>query len=312
MILSVSRRTDIPALYGEWFMNRLREGFAYVRNPFNPSQIREIILDPTIIDCIVFWTKSPSPLLPHLQEISELGYGFYFQVTLTPYGKEIEQNLPSKDTLLDDFQRLAGLIGPERVVWRYDPILLTDEIALDYHIKHFSAFAKKLAGSTTRCILSFVDFYTKTQRNTKNLKLRSIQVEDMEALGRELAPIGAKYGLQLCTCSEAVNLAQFGIEKGTCIDAGLIEAMLGRSLHAKKDRNQRLECGCVESIDLGAYNTCSNQCLYCYANHSIQAVRTNITQHDPCSPLLIGNLREQDRLNVRRLGSTFPNVSKEE
>lgn len=312
LILSVSRRTDIPGFYAEWFMNRLREGFAYVRNPFNPRHVYKITLDPTLVDCIVFWTKNPGPLLPHLKEIAERGYPFYFQFTLTPYDRTMEPNLPPKGILVDYFCELASKIGPERLIWRYDPILLSNEIDIEYHLVNFATLASQLQGSTTSCVISFLDSYAKTERATKHLNLFPIRREDMEVLGKELASLGAKYGLRLSTCSETIDLSPFGIEKGKCIDDQRIEAILGYSLRMKKDRNQRRECGCMESVDLGAYNTCPHGCLYCYANHKQGTVEANRENHDPQSPFLFGEVGDRDQIIVRKLDSLKVSVSEEE
>lgn len=299
MIISASRRTDIPAFYGRWLINRLREGFVYVRNPFNHRQVSKIILSPDVVDCIIFWTKNPVPFFPYLQEIDDLGYSYYFQFTLTPYDDRIEKNLPSKESLVDAFVKLAELIGSQRVIWRYDPILLAEDISPSYHQKHFLDLASKLRGSTERCIISFLDLYARTKRNTKSLKLQTITEEHMKLLGGFLASIGADYNLELFTCAEAIDLSALGIKKGKCVDAELIESITKSTLQVRKDKNQRKECGCVESVDIGAYNSCAHNCLYCYANDSLSTTTARISTHRPSSPFLLGELKDEDLITMR-------------
>ena len=168
MIISASRRTDIPAYYADWFCNRIREGYVCVRNPMNFHQVSRIDLSPDVVDGIVFWTKNPLPLMARLEELR--GYTFYFQFTLTPYGKDVEPCVPSKnDVILPAFQELSRRVGPERVIWRYDPILFTNRYTMDYHITFFSQLARRLEGYTRKCIISFVDLYRNTQTNMKGL-----------------------------------------------------------------------------------------------------------------------------------------------
>lgn len=300
MIVSASRRTDIPAFYATWLLNRLRDGFAYVRNPFRYRQISKVTLDPEVVDCIVFWTKNPTPLLPYLTAIEEMGYRFYFQFTLTPYDQAIERNVPDKALLIRTFQELAERIGPRRVVWRYDPIILSPELSMEKHVELFAQLAVELKGSCERCVISFLDFYAKTRRNTKGLQLLPISEEDMQALGRALAAVAQAQQIQVFTCSEEVDLNQWGVAHGKCIDDGLIEGIVGRPIPAKKDKGQRVGCGCVESVDLGAYNTCLHQCLYCYANADHLAAAANWAEHDPASPLLHGQVTPEDQITVRR------------
>ena len=157
MILSVSRRTDIPAFYSEWFFNRIKEGYVCVRNPMNIHQISKIALTPNLIDCIVFWSKNPYPMLSRLDELKD--YMYYFQFTINPYDTVLEQQVPGKKHVIETFKRLSDLISPDRVIWRYDPIILTDTISVDYHIKYFEELAKRLHTYTKTCIISFLDLY---------------------------------------------------------------------------------------------------------------------------------------------------------
>lgn len=298
MIISASRRTDIPAFFASWFMARLREGFAYVRNPMNYRQVSVVPLQKEAVDCLVFWSKNPNPLLPYLREIEERGYCFYFQFTLTPYDNSIERDLPPKEEIVDTFRKVAEALGAKRVIWRYDPIFVSQRIDVDYHLRQFERLARELKGYTERCVFSFLDFYRKIRKNTGALGIREISSLELAVLGEGLGRLGAAFGLEMCTCAEAFDLSFYGIKKGKCIDDGLITALTGKPLAAKKDRSQRLECGCVQSVDLGAYNTCGHQCLYCYANDRPQAIRKNRERYDLGSPLLCSALEAEDHLRL--------------
>lgn len=301
MILSVSRRTDIPAFYSEWFFNRIKEGFVYVRNPMNIHQVSKIKLSPDVIDCIVFWSKNPRPMLSRLDELQS--YMYYFQFTINPYDIRLEQNVPTKNGIVDTFKELSLRIGPERVIWRYDPIILTDTISIEYHIKYFEELAKRLQGSTNTCVISFLDLYKKTERNLRNTTARELQTNEMLNLARNLAIIAAKYDMKVQSCAEKIELDCVGIKHGRCIDSVLIEDLLGVKLVVTKDKNQRPECGCVQSIDIGEYNTCRHNCKYCYANFNPERVREKSQKHNPNSPLLIGEISPDDKISERKIFS---------
>lgn len=305
MILSASRRTDIPAFYSEWFFNRIKEGFVYVRNPMNIHQVSKIQLSPDVIDCIVFWSKNPRPMLNRLNELQS--YMYYFQFTINPYDIRLEQNVPTKNGIVDTFKELSLKIGPERVIWRYDPIILTDTISIEYHINYFEELAKRLQGSTNTCVISFLDLYKKTERNLRNTTARELQINEMLDLARNLAIIAAKYGMKVQSCAEKIELDCVGIKHGRCIDSVLIEDLLGVKLVVTKDKNQRPECGCVQSIDIGEYNTCRHNCKYCYANFNPERVREKSQKHNPNSPLLIGELGPDDKISERKIFSFIGN-----
>lgn len=302
MILSVSRRTDIPAFYAEWFFQRIREGFLYVRNPMNPRQVSRIGLSPEVVDCIIFWSKNPAPMLERLDELRE--YPFYFQFTLTGYGRDIEPGLPDKrKEVIGTFQKLSEKVGEERVVWRYDPILVNDRYTMEYHWKAFEEIAGCLKGYTEKVVISFVDFYAKTLRNTKDLYIKSLSREEMREIAEGMAQIAKSCGLVIETCAEQINLQDVGIRHGSCIDQKQIEKIAGCSLSVKKDKNQREACGCCESIDVGAYNTCRNGCRYCYANYHEEQVRKCIACYDVNSPLLCGRIEPEERVTDRKVRS---------
>jgi hypothetical protein len=298
MIVSASRRTDIPAYYSEWLLNRLREGYACVRNPFNPTQVARVSLAPDAVDGIVLWTKNPAPMLPRLGLLKP--YPFYFQFTLTAYGNDVERNVPSKnDEIIPAFQELARSIGKERVIWRYDPIFLSGRYTPDYHAQAFGGIAKRLCGHTERCVVSFLDFYRNTRSNMQGLGLLPMDENDMRAFAGRLCEIAAKYGIALETCAEKIDLSEYGIRHGHCVDAALFGRLGGKTLDIARDKNQRKECGCAASVDIGAYNTCANGCLYCYANYNPALVSKNRAAHEPDSPLLFGNIGPEDIIKER-------------
>ena len=301
MILSVSRRTDIPAFYSDWFFNRMKEGFACVRNPMNIHQVSRIALSPDVIDCIVFWSKNPKPMLSRLDELKD--YMYYFQFTINAYDKGFEVGVPRKEGIINTFKELSEKVGPKRVIWRYDPILLTEKMDMDYHIRYFEEIAKRLEGYTDTCVISFVDLYKKTQSNLKDTQAREPSMKEMIAIAAKMFVIACKYGITIQTCAEEIALESVGIKHGKCIDNALIEDLLGVKLVVSKDPNQRKECGCVQSIDIGEYNTCAHGCKYCYANFKESMVLRNRAAHNPLSPLLVGELGPEDKVTERKLFS---------
>ncbi|WP_312095314.1 DUF1848 domain-containing protein [Aminipila sp.] len=298
MIISASRRTDIPSFYFDWFTNRLKERFVLVRNPVYPNQISRIDLSPELIDCIVFWTKNPSPAMDKLDSLKD--YPFYFQFTLTSYSIDAEMNMPSKSKeIINTFKKLSEKIGPERVIWRYDPIFLSRKYNMEYHIKYFEKIAGELSDYTKRCVFSFIDFYPKIKKQLNEMGAFAPDKEEKIMLARELQNISYHYGFSLETCSETLDLSGLGIKHGKCIDDKLIEKLTGFSMNLKKDSNQRRECGCMESVDIGSYDTCGNGCKYCYANHSIKRLEQNRRMYDVNSPVLCSRITEEDQIKVR-------------
>lgn len=310
VIISASRRTDIPNYYSEWFLNRIKEGYLYVRNPMNPRQISRIPLSPELVDCIVFWTKNPEPMIGRLEELKD--YRYYFQFTLTGYGRDIEAGIPhKKNNMIPVFQRLSRMIGKERVVWRYDPILFTDRYTPDYHLSAFEQIAEALQGYTSKCVISFVDTYAKNQKALGALHVFSLQGGQLTAFAAEIAAIAETHHMKAASCAEAVDLSACGIAHNCCIDKELIERLTGCRIKAEKDKNQRKECGCIESIDIGAYNTCKSGCLYCYAGGNLSrkedgggtSAASGGSLYDVCSPLLCGKITQADRVAERKVKS---------
>lgn len=301
MILSVSRRTDIPAFYSDWFFNRIKAGFVDVRNPMNIHRISRIDISPEVVDCIVFWTKNPKVMIPRLEELSD--YKYYFQFTVNPYDRHIEEEVPLKRNIFDTFHELSDIIGVNRIVWRYDPILMTKKIDMDYHIKYFEEIAKRLSGYSNKCVISFVDLYKKVSTNISGLGIREPNEQEIVRMVETILPIARSFGFTIQTCSEKNDLLEYGIEHGACIDSALISEIIGCPLNVRKDKNQRNECGCVESIDIGEYNTCCHHCVYCYANFSQNVVRRKAEKHDPFSSLLVGEVKDDDIVSIRKIKS---------
>jgi hypothetical protein len=298
MIISASRRTDIPCLFGEWFINRLRAGWVLVRNPMNHAMLSRIPLSPDIVDCIVFWTKDAANIIPRLQTIEDMGYKYYFQFTLTPYGSDIEKNLRGKADIEDTFIELSGRIGKERVLWRYDPVVLNDRIDAAYHKERFLRMCEKLYKHTESITISFADIYPKLKTGL----LREITDEEIDRLGSFFGRTAKSYGLRAFACCEKTDLTVYGIEKSACINKALIEKICGCPLDLAPDKNQRSGCGCCESIDIGAYNTCPNGCVYCYANSGTAAER-RYKSHDPAGELLCGVVGEGEKITERKVRS---------
>ena len=287
MIVSVSRRTDIPAFYHEWFYNRLAAGFALTRNPMNPGQIRRVELNPEEVDCFVFWSKNPRPFMQNLMRLNS--YKFYIQFTLTPYDRDLEPGLPDKIELLETFRALSAEIGAEKVVWRYDPIIFTGRYDMKYHAERFEWLCGKLSGFTERCIISFYDHYNFISRNLNGIEILAADRARMREIARIFAETAGKHELTIESCAESENLEEFGIAHGHCIDDRLINRICGRDLHLNRDHGQRQLCGCVKSVDIGAYSTCLHGCRYCYAARQRLTAAQITSRHDPTAPFLVGN-----------------------
>jgi DNA repair photolyase len=266
MIISASRRTDIPSYHSEWFLSRLKEKFVDVKNPMNIHQISRIDLNSELVDCIVFWSKNPKPMIDKLQFLNE--YKYYFQFTLNPYESDVEARLPPKTEIIETFKKLSDIIGPQKVIWRYDPILINNKYNITYHIDKFEKLAGVLKGYTEKVTFSFIDFYKKIADNIKLLEVIEISTEEKNLIAQSFSEIARNNNLSIDTCAEDIDLSKYGITHARCIDDRLISKITGRNLLVEKDKNQRPECGCVKSKDIGEYNTCSAGCVYCYANYS--------------------------------------------
>lgn len=302
MIISISRRTDIPAFYADWFYNRLRAGYVLVRNLMKLHSVSKVRLTADVVDAFVFWTKNPLPMARRLDGLA--AYPYYFQFTLTGYGAKIEPGVPDKrSVLVPAFKDLAARLGKKRVIWRYDPIFFSKKYTKEWHLACFEALTAELHNSTERCVISFMDSYRNTKRNAQQLGSVEFDSEELYVFAGQLAKIAAKYGIKLQTCAESMDLTALGITPSACVDKELLEDICGFKLDVKKDANQRAECCCAASIDIGAYNTCHGGCLYCYANYNAPLVQTNIAAHNKTSPLLFGTLTPQDVVTDRKMKS---------
>ena len=308
MIISASRRTDIPAFYGEWLLNRLRAGEVLVRNPMQSKQVSRILLSPESVDALVFWTKNPENFLTCLPEIDALGYSYYFLFTLTPYDATLEPGVPEKGKMAEVFRRLSCLVGAERVVWRYDPVVLTERYTPAWHVESFGRLAEELSGYTERCIISFLDDYRKIRSRMRDTGYMLPEKRLMGELAALFADTAGKQNIALFTCSQDIDLSCDGIMHSRCIDADLVERISGcRLLRVKKSSSQRHACGCVESRDIGSYDTCTHGCLYCYAVSSQTKACASYQQYDPLSPMLCDSLRGTETIHTVSFPSSAAN-----
>ena len=297
MIINTGLRTDIPAFYTPWLLNRLREGFVLVRSPYAPSRVTRYRLSPDVVDVLGFCTKNPAPLLDHMDALAP--YGQYWFVTITPYGADVEPNVPPKEQVMQDFIRLSRIVGPASVAWRYDPIFISDDYPVDRHIADFETMARTLQGSTRTCVISFIDLYEKVKRNFP--EAREVRPADRLTLGREMVRIARKYGMTVKPCAEGTDLAAGGADTSGCMTIAAYEQAIGQRLIVPKGvKSARAQCACHLNCDIGAYNTCGHLCRYCYANYNAQTVLHNLRAHDPASPMLLGGVLPSDEVSDAR------------
>lgn len=301
MILSASRRTDLPCAHAEWLCARFRAGETLVRNPMNPRRVSRVSLRREDVDGIVFWSKNPRPLMARLDAFD--GYAYYFQFTLNGYGPEIEPNLPGVAERLATFRALSGKIGPERVLWRYDPILLSRVHSEAWHEDCFGRLAEALRGCTQRATISFLDIYARNRSRLLQAGAAAPDGETMHRLAAKIARTARANGMEPCACAEATDFGGCGVARARCVDAELLGRIGGIPLRAPRDPNQRAECGCAVSVDLGTYNTCPNGCVYCYANFSPSLLRERLNRRNDASPLLCDALSEGDCVTERKCAS---------
>lgn len=297
MIINTGLRTDIPAYYSQWFYNRIREGCVLVRNPYRAGHVIRYELTPDVVDVICFCTKNPEPMLPRLEELN--AYRQFWMVTITPYGKDIEPNVPDASAVMDSLLGLSERVGAQRVCWRYDPILITERYTEKFHEEQFARMAEKLAGAVNSCVISFLDLYAKTLRNFPGV--RTVPKQTQEYLAGRIADTGRQYGMTVRTCCENAELARFGIDVSGCMTREVIEKAVSCRLQIPASKkNGRAQCTCILESDIGMYNTCGHGCLYCYANYDNATVRSNMKRHDPSSPLLIGSLGPADQVTCAK------------
>lgn len=310
MIISASRRSDIPAFYGEWFVNRLKAGYVLSRNPLNAKSVSKLTLSPRFIECIVFWTKNASDFMQYIPVLDNLGYNYYFQYTITSYSKDIEPLVPEKKIVVDNFINLSKKIGKNKVIWRYDPILLSEKYNLAYHVKWFTYLCQKLSAYTNKCVISFFDDYRFLGNRIKELGISELNANQMFTIAEKLASIAKQYGIQIASCCEKIDLDVLGIQHNRCIDPDLIESITNLKIQKKKDLGQRPLCGCAESREIGTFNTCRHKCAYCYARRGTD--KSALTKYDPKSEMLCDSLNGDEtiaeikpRLIIPQMNSFF-------
>jgi hypothetical protein len=294
MILNVSGRTDIVAFYSDWFINRYKEGYVDVRNPFYPKLVSRINF--SNVEAIVFCTKNPLPILDKIQLIDK---PIIFHITITPYNKDIEPNVINKKLVIEGVKKLATIIGKDNIYIRYDPVFLSDKYNIEYHIKAFSKLCTLLEGYTNHIIISFVDEYKNVKNNLKILKIIPFTEEDYKNIGLNFSRIAKEHNMTVQTCSEEKRLLEYGFLKKDCVDAELIYKRTGRVNYKKWKARNNKNCSCIEMVDIGAYNTCKHFCKYCYANYDEKEVIKNFSKHIKTSSLLIGELSSDDIIKER-------------
>ena len=293
MILNVSGRTDIVAFYTKWFMNRYHEGYVDVRNPFNPKLVSRIHFDN--VDAILFCTKNPLPIIKYLKEINK---PIIFNITLTPYMKDIEPNVPDKKEVIEAIKKISKTIGVDNVYVRYDPVLLNDKYTVEYHKKAFNKLCSLLSGFVKQIIISFIDDYKNVRKNMDVLKIKEFTDNDYEEIGKSFSESARKYGMTVQTCAETKNLVEYGFIKGECLSAMMAYKLTGK-IYNKWRARKGIPCNCVETVDIGVYNTCKHLCKYCYANYDEEMIDKNVKKHNPNLSLLIGELNYDDIIKER-------------
>lgn len=291
MILNVSGRTDIIAFYEKWLIKRVEAGFVDVRNPFNPKLVNRINFSD--VDLILFCTKNPIPILNDLNKIK---IPYLFQITITPYKRDIEPNVPSKKEVIEAVKKISKAIGKENVSVRYDPIFLSEKYNIDYHIKAFKKLCMLLNGYIETIIVSFLDEYKNVLKNKNVLQYRKFTEEDYKIIGKNFSKIAKLNNMKVQTCFEDRNLTEYGFTKGECLSHELAYRLTGKKYKSWKAR----KCNCVEMVDIGVYNSCKHFCKYCYANYDEKIVNNNFKNHDVNSSLLIGNLEDDDIIKTRK------------
>jgi hypothetical protein len=279
-VISASRRTDIPAFYTDWFVRRLKAGSAIVLQPYSGRPSRVSLL-PADVSAIVFWSKNYGPLLSKLGLVERTTKNLFFHFTITA-NETLELSVPDHRAAIPDYRFLTERYSPEQIIWRFDPLCMTDKLSFEMHEERFSRCAELLRGLTKRCIISFVYPYKKVLTNLKKYSdhsLLALSNELKQEYAQRLAKRAAVYGITLFACSDD-GLLSADIQKASCIDGRALSELFGVPIDTRQ-ATSRKECGCTRSIDIGAYNTCGHGCLYCYANADKDRARAAVHHHDP-------------------------------
>ncbi len=291
MIINTGARTDTVQYYSEWLLRRFREGYVYSRNPLFPDKVTRYELTPDKVDCVEFCSKNYRPILKDLHEITDR-FNTHFQYTITAYGKDIEPGVPSIDDSIDTLYELEDIVGKQRICWRYDPVLLTGRYTIDRHMETFCHMTERLADHVDRCIFSFVEMYRKLDLNMP--ELFPMSDADKERIAEGLGSIAGEYGMRIQTCGTNGDYSRYGIGMSGCMTLEMLGKANGVEFRKLKHKGMRKGCHCIESRDIGAYETCPNGCRYCYANKSHDRAAANYRMHDPKSPILIGTIKDSD------------------
>lgn len=273
MIVSASRRTDIPAFHMEWFLNRIRAGYCLVTHHAASGIYRRVPLTPDVTDCIVFRSKNPAPMLGRLDALRD--YDYLFNITMNPYGREMEARVPRLEERIGTFKKLARAIDPLRMVWRYDPVFLSPKYDLDFHRRAFEYLCRELQGWSYKCMIGFIVHHPFVARRMDPLQVGRRTPDDVRTIGRIFGQTARRYGHRAETCADALDLEEFGIGHGACVEKAQIEAIAGCKFGKVRESYLRPHCRCMESVDIDHYSTCDNGCLYCYATPERPDMRTD-------------------------------------
>lgn len=309
MIINVGGRTDIVNYYTPWLINRLKEGYVYVRNPYHPQQITEYDLSPEKIDAMIFCSKNYRPILKYMDNIKKK-YPIFCYYTITAYGEDVEAKVPSIDKSIEYLKELSDKIGQKRVAWRYDPILLTERYTIDRHLQTFEEMTSKLHDKVSFCVFSFVDMYNKVYKNMP--EITELDDEDEEELLEGLTKIANKYDMPLQSCAADNKYEKYGIRNSGCITKEILEESNSIILKDIKTKGKRMGCKCLPWRDIGEYDTCLNGCKYCYANKRPDIAIKKYEKHDPQSPVLIGQIKKNDKINPAKQVSFIKMDSKQQ
>lgn len=291
MIINTGGRTDTVNYYSDWLLKRFEEGVVYARNPLFPNHVTKYLLDPDVVDCVVFCSKNYRPIIKNLTRITGR-FNVFCHYTITAYDKDIEPNVPTIDESIKTLIELSNIVGQKKVAWRYDPILLTAKYTVQKHLATFDYMASQIAPHVSCCIFSFVEMYKRLGTNMPEL----IQVTDFDKqiLAKGIGETAKKYGLRIQTCGTEDSFKHFGIETSGCMTTANLSDAIGCQFKQMAHKGTRIGCSCMPSRDIGAYNTCLNSCKYCYANKKPQSVLENYKKHDPNSTLLVGHILPTD------------------
>lgn len=307
MIINTGMRTDIPAFYSDWLLNRIEEGFVYVRNPYYKNQVTKYLLDPEVVDCLAFCTKNPYPLIKNLEKLDKFKQ-FWF-ITITPYGKDIEPNVPDKKLVIEDFKRISNHIGVDSIALRYDPIFINEKFDVSMHIKCFSKLLSNLKGYTHDCTISFLDLYEKVKKNAPDL--RPPNKEEEIEIAKEFYKIGKENNMTIHACCEKEYLKDYGLDITGCMSKEIVEKAIHTKLNNPSNNSKRQGCNCLLGNDIGMYNSCGHLCKYCYANYSSSLVKENMKNHNPKSPFLIGEIEPEDKITEAKQKSWIDNAGQQ-